>query len=109
MESCGRADFGHSAAEAVGESIRIIVPPELQGEKDEMLRRIKAGDNLDHYDTVRVRKDGQRIDVTLTVLRLATAGGEIVGAAKIARVITERDRVERDARYLACDCPLDPR
>ena len=65
-----------------------------------MLRRIKTGESLDHYDTVRVRNDGQRIDVTLTVSPLATAGGEIVGASRISRVITERKRLERDATYL---------
>jgi len=92
--------FGYSAAKAVGQSIRIIIPRELQGENDDMLRRIKAGESLDHYDTVRVRNDGQRIDVTLTVSPLATAGGEIVGASRISRVITERKRLERGATYL---------
>jgi len=92
--------FGYSATEAVGQSIRLIIPRELQGENDDMLRRIKTGESLDHYDTVRVRNDGQRIDVMLTVSPLATAGGEIVGASRISRVITERKRLERGATYL---------
>ncbi|MEP7305830.1 MAG: PAS domain S-box protein [Acidobacteriota bacterium] len=93
--------FGHSTTEAVGQSIRLIVPPELHGENDDIQRRINAGESLDHYDTVRIRKDGRQIDVMLTVSPLATAGGEIVGASQISRVITERKRLEREARYRA--------
>ncbi len=78
--------FGHSTTEAVGQSIRLIVPQEVQWEQDEILRRITAGESIDRYDTVRVGKDGQRIDVSLTVSPLATAAGQIVGASKVARV-----------------------
>src|SRR5260221_12862607 len=73
--------FGHSAIEAGGQSIRLIVPPELQEETDEMLRRIKAGESLDHYDTVRVRQGGQRGDASLTVSPLAARGGQILGGS----------------------------
>jgi PAS domain S-box-containing protein len=82
--------FGHRATEAIGQSIRLIVPPELQDEQDEMLRRIRVGEGLDHYDTVRLSKDGRCIDVSLTVLPLATGGGEIVGASQFARRTIER-------------------
>ena len=94
MESCAELIFGHSSTEAVGQSIRLIVPPALQDEDDEIQRRFKAGQSLDRYETVRVRKDGQRIDVSLTISPLATAGGKIVGASKIVRVITRRKRLE---------------
>jgi PAS domain S-box-containing protein len=70
--------FGHSAAEAVGQSIRLIVPPELEREQDEMPRRIEAGGSLDPYYTVRLRKDGVRVDVSLTVSPPAMSGGDVV-------------------------------
>ena len=92
--------FGHGATETIGHSIRLIVPPELLGEQDEILRRIRAGESLDHYNTVRLRQDGQRIEVLLTVLPLATAGGQIVGASQIAGLITDHKRLERDTRHL---------
>ena len=92
--------FGRTETEVLGQSIRLIVPPDLYEEEDDVLRRVRTGESLDHYDTVRVRKDGQRLDVSLTVSPLVALGGEIVGASTIARVITERKRRERDARYL---------
>jgi PAS domain S-box-containing protein len=93
--------FGYSETEAVGQSIRLIVPPDLHQAEDDVLRRIRTGDSVEHYETVRVRKDGQRIDVSLTVSPIRTAEGEIVGASKIARDITERKQVERDARHFS--------
>lgn len=93
--------FGYTEAEVLGRSIRLIIPPELQSEEDEALRRIGAGQSIDHYETVRVRKNGERVDVSLTVSPIATPDGEVIGASKIARDITERKRLERDARHLA--------
>ena len=94
--------FGYTAAEAVGQSIRLIIPPELHAEEEEvLLRRFRAGEGVDHYDTVRIRKDGQRIDVSLTVSPIVAPDGRIVGVSKIARDITERRRLERDARHFA--------
>ena len=60
----------------------MIVPPELQAEEDEVLRRIGAGETIDHYETVRVRKDGQRVDVSLTVSAIKTPDGRIMGPRK---------------------------
>jgi len=93
--------FGYTEAEAIGRSIRLIVPPELYEEEEDILRRVRSGEGVTHFETVRIRKDGQRIDVSLTVSPIVTADGRIVGASKIARDITERRRLERDARHFA--------
>ena len=93
--------FGYTEAEVVGQSIRVIIPPELYAEEEDVLRRIRAGEGVDHYDTVRIRKDGHRLDVSLTVSPIATPDGRIIGVSKIARDITERRRLERDARHFA--------
>jgi PAS domain S-box-containing protein len=93
--------FGYSEAEAIGKSIRLIIPPDRQGEEDEVLRQIAAGQIVDHFETIRRRKDGRLINVSLTISPLRTASGEIIGASKIARDITEQRRLDRDARWLA--------
>src|SRR5437867_7253863 len=93
--------FGYTENEAIGQSIRIIVPPELHAHEDDVLQRIRRGENVEHYDTTRRRKDGQCVDVSVTASAIETADGEIVGGSKIARDITERKRLERDARHFA--------
>ena len=93
--------FGYTEAEAIGRSIRLIVPPELYEEEEDILRRVRGGEGVTHFETVRIRKDGQRIDVSLTVSPIVTTDGRIIGASKIARDITERRRLERDARHFA--------
>ncbi len=93
--------FGYTEAEAIGQSIRIIIPPDRISEEDDVLRHIRAGETVDHFETVRRRKDGQLINVSLTISPLRTASGEIIGASKIARDITDQKRLERDARWLA--------
>ena len=93
--------FGYTATEAIGRPIRMIVPPELQAEEDEVLRRIGAGETIDHYETLRVRKDGQRVDVSLTVSAIKTPDGRIIGASKIARDLSRTRRIQRDALLLA--------
>jgi PAS domain S-box-containing protein len=93
--------FGYTEAEAIGQSIRLIIPPELQEEEEDVLRRVRAGEAITHYETVRMRKDGQRIHVSLTVSPIVTPEGRVIGASKIARDITERRRLERDARHFA--------
>ncbi len=85
--------FGYTAAEAIGRSIRMLIPAELQGEEDLVLGKIRAGEKLDHYETVRMRKDGRRISISLTVSPLRNERGEVVGASKIARDISERSRL----------------
>ena len=87
--------FGYSEAEMVGESITKLIPQELLSEEDYVLSRLRRGERIDHYETVRVRKDGTRIDVSLTVSPLYSKSGVVVGASKIARNITDRRHAER--------------
>ncbi len=93
--------FGYSAAEIVGQSIRVIIPEERWPEEDEVLERLRAGERIEHFDTVRRRKDGVLIPVSLTVSPIRTANGVIVGASKIARDISERSFMEQEASRLA--------
>jgi PAS domain S-box-containing protein len=90
--------FGYTAAEAVGRPIMIIVPPERRHEEEEVLARIRRGIAVDHFETVRVRKDGTRVDISLSVSPMRSTGGEIIGASKIARDISDRKRVEEERR-----------
>jgi PAS domain S-box-containing protein len=82
--------FGYTAAEAIGKSIRILIPDDLQGEEDVVMAKIRAGEKVDHYETTRRRKDGTTLAVSLTVSPIRDASGTIVGASKIARDVTER-------------------
>lgn len=87
--------FGYTAQEAVGQPIAIISPPGKLNEMRQILDRIKAGKRVEHYETVRRRKDGQLIDISLTVSPVCDESGRIVAASKIARDITERKRAEQ--------------
>jgi PAS domain S-box-containing protein len=89
--------FGYTKEEAIGQSIRMIIPPERQSEEDVVLAKIRAGERVDHYETVRQRKDGTRLHVSLTVSPLRSAEGRIIGASKIARDITEQKRLQAEA------------
>lgn len=95
--------FGYTESEAIGRSIRMLIPPECQAEEDLVLSKIRAGDRVEHYETTRVRKDGTRIQISLTVSPIRDRAGRIVGASKIARDITERVRLESLAREHAAD------
>ena len=86
--------FGYSANEVIGRSIRLIIPPELQAEEDYVLGQIRRGERVEHYETVRQTKDGRIIDISLTVSPIRNAQGEVVGASKIARDISDRKRLE---------------
>jgi len=86
--------FGYTAREIVGQSITLIIPPELQGDEPLILAKIRAGERIDHFETIRLHKDGHRIDISLTVSPVRDSQGRIVGAAKIARDITEKKRLE---------------
>lgn len=92
--------FGFLAAEMIGRSIKTIIPPELQSEEDDIIGRIKRGERLEHYDTVRLRKDGSRVNVSITVSPLRDGQGNIVGASKIARDVTERKQHEETQSIL---------
>jgi PAS domain S-box-containing protein len=82
--------FGYTPAEAVGHHITLIIPEERHSEEVEVLARLRRGERIDHFETVRQAKDGRRIDVSLTVSPIRNAQGRIVGASKVARDITEQ-------------------
>ncbi len=86
--------FGFAAAEMIGEKIRLLVPPDRWHEEDEFLASLRAGNRIEHYETVRVRSDGKPIDVSLSVSPIKSADGTIVGGATIARDITARKEAE---------------
>ncbi|HTL28522.1 MAG TPA: ATP-binding protein [Tepidisphaeraceae bacterium] len=90
--------FGHTADEMIGQSILKIIPPERSGEETEILNRLRRGDRVDHFETVRIRKDGAPIDVSVTISPIKDAAGRVVGASKVARDITQfkRAMAERD-------------
>lgn len=90
--------FGYSAAEAVGQSIRLIIPNYRQDEEDRVLESIRRGERVEHFETVRRRKDGTEIPISLTVSPVKTASGQIIGASKIARDISERKKAEAALR-----------
>jgi PAS domain S-box-containing protein len=95
--------FGYSEHEAIGRSIRMLIPDDLQGEEDVVLQKIQAGEKVDHYETVRRRKDGSTVNVSLTVSPIRDASGTIVGASKIARDVTERVRMQTVAESISAD------
>jgi PAS domain S-box-containing protein len=90
--------FGYSADEAIGHSITMLIPPERVGEEEMVLDRIRRGDRVEHFDTVRRRKDGTFVDISLTVSPIRDAAGTIVGASKIARNISDRTSMEAELR-----------
>lgn len=92
--------FGYSPEEMVGQHISKIIPPELQQEEVEILARLSRGERIDHYETVRVAKSGRRVHVSLTVSPLRDKIGNIVGASKVARDITQRKNNEQLQRLL---------
>jgi PAS domain S-box-containing protein len=86
--------FGYTAAEAVGHHISLIIPAERRAEEEEVLARLRRGEKVDHFETVRRAKDGRAINISLTVSPIRNAKGQIIGASKVARDITERKRQE---------------
>jgi PAS domain S-box-containing protein len=86
--------FGYSAAEIVGKPMLVLLPPERIDEESDILARIKRGENVEHFETVRIRKDGTRIDVSVTSSPIRDGSGAIVGASKVARDITRRKQAE---------------
>jgi PAS domain S-box-containing protein len=82
--------FGYSAGEMIGRSITTLIPSDRHNEEPEILDRIRRGEHIDHYETVRQRKDGSHIDISLTVSPVKDAAGTVIGASKIAGDISER-------------------
>jgi PAS domain S-box-containing protein len=90
--------FGYAPHEVIGRSIRLLIPPERQDEEEEILARIRRGESLEHYETVRVAKDGRRLDISLTVSPVRDRAGHVIGASKIARDISQRKEAENALR-----------
>jgi PAS domain S-box-containing protein len=86
--------FGYTATETIGQSILLLIPPELHHEEAMILARLQRGERIEHYETVRQCKDGRRVDIELTVSPVRGPDGRILGASKIARDITERKKAE---------------
>ncbi len=85
--------FGYTAAEAIGKSIRMLIPNDLQQEEDVVMSKIRGGEKVDHYETLRLRKDGTFLAISLTVSPIRDDQGTVIGASKIARDVTERSRL----------------
>jgi two-component system cell cycle sensor histidine kinase/response regulator CckA len=94
------AMYGYSAAEMIGRSLAMIVPPDRAGEVERILQRIRRGERVQHFGTRRVCKDGRLIDVSLSVSAIRDAGGTVLGAATVARDMTESNRAEADRRAM---------
>jgi PAS domain S-box-containing protein len=90
-----RRMFGYVADEIVGQSLLRLIPKELQYEEAEILRKLRAGERIEHYETVRVNKSGERVEVSVTISPVRDASGEVIGASKIARNISDRKRMEK--------------
>jgi PAS domain S-box-containing protein len=93
--------FGYKPEEVLGKSVTILIPPDRENEEPAILERIRRGERIDHYDTIRMRKDGTPLDISLTISPVRDAAGKIIGASKIARDITTRKRTEAQLKYLA--------
>jgi PAS domain S-box-containing protein len=90
--------FGYTAEEVIGKSVTILIPADQPNEEPGILERIRRGERINHYETIRLRKDGTPLNISLTVSPVRDSSGKIVGASKIARDITERSRIEGERR-----------
>src|SRR5688572_14655194 len=95
--------FGFTAEEVVGRHISLVIPPERIAEEERIIARLRAGHRIEHFETERVRNDGRHIIVSLTISPIKDDDGNVVGASKIVRDITERKRMEDDLRLLAAN------
>jgi PAS domain S-box-containing protein len=93
--------FGYAADEVIGKPIMLLIPADRRNEEDNILARIRRGESIESYDTVRQRKQGSLIDISVTISPLRDAAGKVVGASKIARDITDRKQAEEARRLLA--------
>src|ERR1700691_6104545 len=90
--------FGYSAEEAIGQKITMIIPPDHLGEEVTILERLRRGEYIDHFETVRIRRDGSELDISLTISPVKDRTGNVVGASKVARDISKRKRELEELR-----------
>jgi PAS domain S-box-containing protein len=93
--------FGYTAAEAIDHNITLIIPADRHSEESDVLARVRRGEKLEHFETVRQAKDGREVQISLTVSPVRNAQGQIIGASKVARDITDRKRAEEERARLA--------
>ena len=101
--SGARRIFGYEAEEVIGKPVTILIPPDRHDEEPGILARIRAGERVEHYETVRRRKDGALLDISLTVSPVRDDAGNIIGASKIARDITNRKKLEKHRELLMAE------
>src|SRR5258708_2425838 len=87
--------FGYTAEEVIGRPITIIIPPELHEEEQRILEQVRGGQRIEHFDTIRIAKDGRRVFISLTVSPVRDSRGVIIGASKVARDVSERKHAEQ--------------
>jgi PAS domain S-box-containing protein len=92
--------FGWKPEEAIGKSVVLIIPPELRNEETMILSRLRRGERIEHFETIRQTKDGRRLNISLSISPVRNKSGQIIGASKIARDITERVRAEEERAFL---------
>jgi len=90
--------FGYAAKEAIGQHITLIIPSDRREEETEIIAKLRRGEKIEHFETVRVRKGGERLDISVTISPIRDATGRVVGASKVARDITQRKRAEAEVR-----------
>ena len=90
--------FGYTAAEAIGQPVLLIIPDDRKEEEKMILTRLRRGERIDHFETVRKTKDGRLIDISLTISPIRNESGELVGASKVARDVTDQRRAQRELR-----------
>ncbi len=93
--------FGYTAEEAIGQHITLIIPEDRRSEEDMIIGRIRAGERIEHFETIRRHKSGSLIDLSVTISPIRDASGQIVGASKVARDISHSKRADRASAYLA--------
>jgi PAS domain S-box-containing protein len=100
--------FGYTAEEAIGKTVaELLIPPDRQDEEPNILARLRNGERVDHFETIRRRKDGSQLDISLTISPVKNAAGQIIGASKVARDISDRKRAEKAIAELNRQLKLD--